>query len=115
MPARLEIIFRGMTASPAVEALVERWATRLDRAFDRIHRCAVTIEQPHRSQHQGQTFHVRIEIGVPDAAIVVSRDHGDDPAHEDVHVAIADAFHAARRRLQDHVRIRRGEVKLHVS
>jgi cold shock CspA family protein len=34
-------------------------------------------------------------------------------AHEDAHVAVRDAFDALRRRLQDHVRDSRGEVKLH--
>ena len=34
-------------------------------------------------------------------------------AHEDIYVAIRDAFNGAARRLQDHARRRRGKVKLH--
>src|SRR5262245_59921056 len=34
-------------------------------------------------------------------------------AHEDVYVAIRDAFNAAGRKLQDHARRRRGKVKAH--
>jgi ribosome-associated translation inhibitor RaiA len=113
MQAPLEITFRDMAASPAAEAFVERWAGRLERTYDRIEHCAVTIEVPHRSQRQGQKFHVRIELRVPDNFIVVSRDRSVDPAHEDVRVAISDAFVAARRRLQDHARIQRGDVKHH--
>jgi ribosome-associated translation inhibitor RaiA len=113
MQAPLEITFRDMTASPSAEAFVERWADRLERAYDRIEHCAVTIEVPHRSQRQGKKFHVRIELRVPDQVIVVSRDPGVDPTHQDVFVAISDAFLAARRRLQEHARIQRGEVKHH--
>lgn len=107
MHAPIEITFRGMASSPAVEAQVERWAGRLERSYDRIHRCAVTIEQPHRSHRSGRTFQVRVEIDVPEHRIVVSHDDGR------ARVAVADAFQAARRRLQDHARIRRGDVKQH--
>jgi cold shock CspA family protein len=43
----------------------------------------------------------------------VTRSGPKDHAHEDVYVAIRDAFDAAVRRLEDHVRERRGKVKTH--
>lgn len=109
----VDITFRGMGTSPSVEASVRRWAERLDHVFDRIVRCAVVIEVPHKSHRHGQTFHVRVEVVIPARTISVDRDPGRDPGHEDVYVAIADAFRAARRQLQDHARIARGEVKHH--
>lgn len=113
MNTPVDITFRAMDPSPAVEASIKDWAARLDHSFDRIERCAVVIEIPHRHQRQGNTFHVRIELTVPNQVIAVSRDPGLDHKHEDVHVAIADAFRAARRQLQDHARIQRGDVKRH--
>lgn len=65
------------------------------------------IDLPHRHQRQGRDFRVRVELAVPDRIIVVSQES------EDIYVSIADAFHAARRQLQDHARIRRGDVKRH--
>jgi cold shock CspA family protein len=56
---------------------------------------------------------VRIEIGVPGKDLIVSRHPKDKHAHEDIYVAIRDAFDAARRQLEDHVRKRAGKVKLH--
>jgi hypothetical protein len=44
---------------------------------------------------------------VPGREIAVSRDPERDPGHENIYVAIADAFRAARRQLQDHVHIQR--------
>jgi ribosome-associated translation inhibitor RaiA len=102
-----EIVFRGMPASPAVEAMVRRWIARLDRAYDRIIRCGVVIELPHRHGRHGQPFHVRIELAVPDHIIVVAQES------EDIYALVGDAFHAARRQLHEHAAIRRGDVKRH--
>jgi len=102
-----EIVFRRMPASPAVEATARRWIARLDRAYDRIVRCSVVIELPHRHHRHGQAFRVRIELVIPDRVIVVSQESAD------IYASVADAFHAARRQLQDQARIRRGDVKRH--
>lgn len=51
---------------------------------------------------------MRIDIGVPGNEIVVNRDH-----HEDIYVVLRDAFDAAKRLLEDHVRKIRGKVKAH--
>ena len=102
-----------MDPSPTVETSIHEWAERLEHTFARIERCAVVVEMPHRHQRQGNTFHVRIELTVPNHVITASRDPGLDHTHEDVYVAIADAFRAARRQLQNHAHILRGDVKLH--
>jgi len=52
--------------------------------------CRVVVEIPHKHHHQGKQFNVRIDIGVPGDEIVINRDH-----HEDVYVALRDAFDAA--------------------
>lgn len=113
MQTPVEITFRSMDPSPAVEKSIRRWADRLDRCYERIERCAVVIELPHRRHRQGKTFSVHIYLTLPDRTIAITRDPGLDQAHEDIHVAIADAFRAARRRLQDHAQLVRGDVKIH--
>lgn len=55
---------------------------------------------------------MRVELSVPDRVLTVDRS-GADPAHEDVYVAISDAFRAARRQLQDYAHVRRGDIKNH--
>jgi len=54
---------------------------------------------------------VRIDISVPGKDVVVDRAKPANHAHEDVYVAVRDAFEAAVRRLEDHSRKMRGEVK----
>ena len=50
---------------------------------------------------------------MPGGSVIVSRDRSADQAHEDVYVSLRDAFKAARRQLEDRVRRRRGQVKVH--
>ncbi len=102
-----------MEPSAAVEANVQLWAGRLAHSFQDIVRCAVVVEQPHRKHHQGRTFQVHVYVTIPERTIAITRDSGRDHTHEDVYVAISDAFRAARRVLQDEAQIRRGDVKLH--
>ena len=106
MQAPLEVTFRGMSPSPAVEASIQRWIERIERNAGRIHHCSVVVEQPHRHGRQGNSFHVRVDLRVPGRDIAVARDPDRDGRHEDVYVAIADAFRAARRQVLDHVELR---------
>jgi ribosome-associated translation inhibitor RaiA len=110
----LDLTFRDMDSSAAVTEAVQRLVDRLAKFDHRIQRCAVVVERPHQHHRSGQQFHVRIELTVPDRTITVARDAGLDASHEDIYIAIADAFRAAKRQLQDHAQIQRGDVKTHV-
>lgn len=115
MQTQLQITFRQMPSSPALEADIRRRAEQLEEFFDRIISCRVLIEAPHHHQHQGRLYRVRVELGVPGEHIVVGRSPDECAAHADAHVAVRDAFRATRRQLEDHVRRRRGDVKAHAS
>lgn len=113
MQVPLQITFRGIGQSDAIEQDVRKQAARLERFHGRVTGCHVTIELPHQHQHKGNIFRVRIDLTVPNAEIVVGREHGLDHAHEDVYVAIRDAFNAAARRLEDALRRPRAERRGH--
>ncbi len=114
MKIPLQITFRNMPHSDAVEARIREVARRLEKFHDRITRCSVVVAEAHRRGHKGKLYNVRIDITVPGGEIVVNRDAGLDHAHEDMYVAIRDAFKAARRQLEDRVRRRSGHrVKAH--
>jgi ribosomal subunit interface protein len=114
MKVPLQITFRNVAQSDLIESYVRERAESLDKFADWIIGCRVVIESPHRRHRQGQIFHVRVEVAVPGEDINIHRDPAAKHAHEDVFVAIRDAFAAARRRLQDAARRRRGDVKRHV-
>lgn len=102
MHVPLQITFLGMERSPAVEAQIQRWVNKLEKSYDRIQRCSAWIELPHH--RGGKAFNVRLEVAVPGDTLV-SR----DDSHANVYAALADAFHVARRQLQDYARIQRGD------
>jgi ribosome-associated translation inhibitor RaiA len=104
---QIEFAFRGMAPSHSAEMAARRWIERLERAYAQITSCKVVIEQPHQHHSRGNAFHVRVEVAVPDDIISVSHAPGDEATHDDVYVAISDAFRAARRQLLNYVAHRR--------
>ncbi len=107
----LQITFRHMDPSPALEARIRELAGRLDRFSAHIMRCHVILEPSSHHKHQGALYDFRIEITLPDEEIAIRHAHPADHAHEDPYVALRDAFLAARRKLEDYERKRRGDVK----
>src|SRR6516162_503923 len=113
MELPLQITFRHMDSSDAVAKCIRERAEELERFFDRIMSCRVVLECRHPRRQQGNLFRVRVDLKVPGREIVVGRDPAAHHAHEDVYVAIRDAFDTTRRLLEDYVREARGDVKLH--
>jgi len=137
MEIPLKITFRDMAPSPAIEANIREKAAKFDELYDRVMSCHVIVEAPHSHHHKGKAYQVRIHLTVPGGELVINRapkrlDAAKSPrpeelekqlaeshqpskhaAHEDIYVAIRDAFNAAGRKLQDHARRRRGKVKVH--
>ena len=104
MQTEPQISFDGIPADPAVRDAALEHVQQLESLFGRITGCHVVVAQPHRHHRAGRRYSVRIDLVVPGAEIVVNRDHHPDRDHDDPVVALHDAFHAARRRLEDHVR-----------
>jgi len=115
MDIPLELAFHNMAPSSGLEDAVRRQMARLERLDDHIVGCRVVIEMPHKSHRLGSnTPDVHVLLRVPGREIIVSRElaHlGNRPAN--AYAVLADAFGAARQRLMDYRRQRRGEVKSH--
>src|ERR1051325_11236158 len=108
-----QITFRDIEASAAIESRVRERIARLDRYYDRIMGCRVSVEAPHRHHHHGRLYHIRIDLKVPRGELVVNREPAEHHAHEDIYVATRDAFNALERQLQDYARQQRGAIKVH--
>jgi ribosomal subunit interface protein len=108
MQVPLQITIRDVPHSDALEARIREKATKLESFHPRITSCRVTVEELRKHHHQGREFRVHLDVRVPGREIVVDRDH-----HEDVYVALRDAFDGAKRQLEEVVREKRGDVKLH--
>lgn len=113
MQVTAQITFRGMETSPAVERRIREKIRKLEKVHDRITSCRVVIEAPHRRRVKGRLYLVSLGVTVPGGELVVNTAKRFNQSHEDVYVALRDAFDAMRRQLEDHARELRGDVKSH--
>lgn len=114
MTTTVEIVFKNLDRSDFIEQRVRKEAEKLERFFDRAGSIRVVVEAANRTQRKGDLYHVGIHMHVPPGgSLDVDRAKPQSHAHEDVYVAIRDAFAAARRLLQDHARRLDGRVKAH--
>ena len=127
----LQISFRNMKPSEAVETRVRKEVAKLETFCPRIMHCRVVIELPHQHRQKGDLYHVRIDLTVPGGEIVVkhepslaatlrrvdvekrSKSAEAHVAHKDIYVVIRDAFKEARRQLQDYTRRASPKAKRH--
>jgi len=105
----VQVTFRDIPHSASVAAHVERRAAKLDTFYDRISKCYVVVEAPHRHSKHGKRYHVRIDMHVPGRELVVSRILDDNK--EDLHAAVDEAFGDAERVLEEYGRVQRGDTK----
>jgi ribosome-associated translation inhibitor RaiA len=99
------ITFHNLGHSQAVEDAILRRYARLIRYADGILHCRVSVESPHHHRHRGRAYAVHIELSVPGGTIDVGN-RAETATHDDIYVAIRDAFRAARRQLQSRVHVR---------
>jgi ribosome-associated translation inhibitor RaiA len=113
MTVPLQITFRDLPSSAAVEAQIRERTENLGHVFDRLTSCRVIVEGRHRPQRAGKVAHLCVELTLPGKVITIGRGAAEFEAHDDVFVAVRAAFDAARRRLDRYAQRRRGDVKSH--
>jgi ribosomal subunit interface protein len=111
MNVPLQITFRHVSGSPQVEARIRERAAKLDQMYSQVMTGRVVVDLPQNRRRKGKIFQVRVDITVPGRELVVNREPLMNHAHEDVYVAIEDAFDAMERKLKEYAREVRGEVK----
>lgn len=99
MQTPIQIRFTNIDRSEAVETVIRARAERLPKFASGITSCHVYVEDTsHR--RKGNRYKVRVEVRVPGAEIAVNAKPGDIRAHDDILVAVRDAFDAMERRLK---------------
>ncbi|GAB4483711.1 MAG: ribosome-associated translation inhibitor RaiA [Thermodesulfovibrionales bacterium] len=106
----LQITSRNIELTDAIRTEITKKSEKLENCTDRITRCRVVVDSPHRHSHEGMLYNILIDLAVPGHEIVIKRE-----PNEDIYVAIRDSFDAARRQLEQFVRRQRGDVKHHVD
>ncbi|MEW6647457.1 MAG: HPF/RaiA family ribosome-associated protein [Pseudomonadota bacterium] len=113
MQIPLQITFRHMETSPALETRIRERAAELERFHPNLTSCRVVVEQDHGHHHQGNLYRVHVDLTLPGHELIAGRSSPKHQAYEDAHVAVRDAFDSLRRQLEDLARRERREVKQH--
>ncbi|CAJ0716628.1 hypothetical protein LMG6871_01857 [Ralstonia edaphis] len=95
----VEIQFQNLPQSDAIEAAVNRFATRLEATLCETMRCRVSLAADASRQVSGGPFFVHIEVDTPEEDLVA-----DEASDIDVCVALLNAFHDMQTRVRAHVR-----------
>lgn len=112
----LEIAFRKLEPSTALEAELRARFAKLARLCGRLIWCRVSVEALHKRHHTGIIYEVHIDMGVPGAELAVTHaPHKVQKKHAsaDIYTSIREAFQAAERQLKKYNRQRSGEFKRH--
>lgn len=107
----IQITFRAMEASSALEDVIRSKAMDLEKYYDRVVRCRVIVEAPSPHHRQGMGYHVTVELSIPGQDIVASRDPAEPGGYEDAYIAIRDTFRAARDELKSQVGRQREQAR----
>lgn len=105
MHTPLQISLHGIAPSDTLVKGIRDKAQKLEHFYDRIMGCRVALTLDARRHHQGKQFSVHVGVKVPGGSIEATREHD-----QNIHVALRDAFSAARRQLEDYAREQRAQA-----
>jgi ribosomal subunit interface protein len=97
MQLPLQIVMHGIPPSEALEARIRDGAAKLEQFQPRLTSCRVVVDEIDKHRHQGRQFRVKVEARAPGHEQAISTLHH----HEDVYVAVRDAFDSVRRQLEE--------------
>jgi ribosome-associated translation inhibitor RaiA len=93
-----------MDPNKALESEVRAWMDRLSPLTDATrmmsgHMVIESVERKGTQRHSGMRYGVHLELTTLDTELVIELDQEGNTAHEDVYVAIRNAFRLLRRQL----------------
>ena len=114
MQIPLEITYRGVERTEALDALIRRKVDKLERFCNYLIGARVTVESSQQHQRSGSSYRVGIYLSVPPGhELVVKRGESEGHLHQEPATVVRDAFNAAERQLKELMEKQRGEVKSH--
>ncbi len=100
MTNEFQVFFHNIEQTGAIVEAVQKRINKLERYCEHIITGRVVLDSPHNNHHKGKVYSVGLEIHTPTKEVRVNQEQHDNHAHEDLYVAIRDAFNAAERQLK---------------
>ena len=94
--------------SDDLEAQIHEKACKLEQFYEDIISCHVVVELTQKHKQRGKLHNVRINLAVPGKELTANKNE-----HENIYIAIRDAFDDMRRQLEDYAKRMNGEIKSH--
>lgn len=114
MQIPLEISYRGIEKSRALDSLIHEQAGKLEQVCDHVTSVRVSVEKINEHQQRGQPYRVRVIARVPPGHELVA---ASEPTKGDLHIPIdkeiRDTFHALGRQVKEVNQRQKGAVKMH--
>ncbi|HJN96738.1 MAG: ribosomal subunit interface protein [Gammaproteobacteria bacterium] len=100
MTNEFQVVFHNIDQTDALADAVQKRIGKLERYCDQIITGRVVLDSPHNNHHKGKVYSVGLEIHTPTKEVRVNQEQHDNHAHEDLYIAIRDAFNVAERQLK---------------
>ncbi|HTY69941.1 MAG TPA: HPF/RaiA family ribosome-associated protein [Alphaproteobacteria bacterium] len=116
MQTPLEISFHNVPPSRRIEDSIRRRVLKLERIYQRLVGCRVSVEALHRQHRTGNVLSVHVEMFVPGGTLAISREPHyvrERRNRPTIEASLRDAFRAAEARLKAFKEQQRGNTKLH--
>lgn len=97
----MTLTFRHTDHSSALAARARELGERLQRYGERITQCHMTLEGARGGYGSSAPCVVQIDLAVPGAQIHADSRQLDGTGHEDLYLALREAFNNAKRQLQE--------------
>lgn len=107
MKPAVDVIYRDLDASAALNEVISKKLEKLSRFSDQIIHSRVVLDTPHNHKHKGKQYRASIELDLKGHPIAVTQDD------ESIHVAVRDAFMSAERKLKQLVAKQRSVRQAH--
>jgi len=100
MTNEFQVVYHNIDQTEAISDAVQKRIDKLERYCDHIINGRVVLDSPHNNHYKGKVYSVTLEIHTPELEVRVNQDQHDNHAHEDLYVAIRDAFNVAERQFK---------------
>jgi len=94
MKPAVDVIYRDLDSSSALNEIITKKVEKLSRFNDHILHSRVVLDSPHNHKHKGKQFRASIELDVQGKPIAITQDD------ESIHVAVREAFITAERQIK---------------
>ncbi len=116
MQKPIEISFRGVERTAAMEKLIREQTGKLEQVGEHLTSVQVTVEKPQEHLSRGNPYRVRVLAHVPPGHdLVATREPGEGDMHDPLDKIIRECFHALWRQVKEVKQRQRGTVKVHAE